>query len=344
MAESFVPECSNQSEELEFWKNKCEEKQKELSDLEHNFNEFQESSRDLEAEMEKDLERSEKKIKDLTISLEKMKEDYEQQLEKARRNTEESSKLIHSLQAELEKNGRSQRDLLREKQRLEEENDNLERKERQLTASLQDITEKSNRLLEENAWLQTELEEQKLKSQEVIQRFRDEVRELQLELSVANNPNVSSTSDGDITHVSDSKDDTKPNGFPHLTQNSSDVHLVNELLCLVRDMEQRFSETHNRPSPNVSAMTSVMPSLPISTLLSSSSSSSSSSTTTTTNNNNNININIADLTNQISTATEVEKESLLSAVNAREVTSLEPDNEESNDLSTLEVCNGPAED
>ena len=47
---------------------------------------------------------------------------------------------------------------------------------RELSASIQDITEKANKVIEENAWLQTEFDDQKAKSQEAIQRFRDEIR------------------------------------------------------------------------------------------------------------------------------------------------------------------------
>jgi len=41
-----------------------------------------------------------------------------------------------------------------------------------------DAIEKMNKLLEENAWLQTELEEQKNRSNESVQRLKDELRGL----------------------------------------------------------------------------------------------------------------------------------------------------------------------
>ncbi len=95
-------------EELQYWKNKYKSKVKELKELEETFNEFQvstnynpslshtiwnceliinwwcfllslkDSSKDLEGEMEREIERSEKQVKELTSSNRKIKDEFEE--------------------------------------------------------------------------------------------------------------------------------------------------------------------------------------------------------------------------------------------------------------------------
>jgi len=240
-----MPEFSNQLEETEYWRSKCENKEKELVELEESFTDFQQSSKDLEHEMERELTANEKKLKDLTSTYHRLKSEHEEMVEKSRRIAEDSGKMIHNLQEELDTLKKSNLELRKEKQKLEQDNDELERRVRESEASLQDLTEKMNKTLEENSFLQTELEETKTRSQEAQQRIKDEIRDLKLELSLERASKVDTPNKGKEVRVvptantNGQKTPPSPNAkSPRSTDGSID--LVDDILLLVKDMERKL--------------------------------------------------------------------------------------------------------
>jgi len=240
-----MPEFSNQLEETEYWRSKCEDKEKELVELEESFTDFQQSSKDLEHEMERELTANEKKLKDLTSTYHRLKSEHEEMVEKSRRIAEDSGKMIHNLQEELDTLKKSNLELRKEKQKLEQDNDELERRVRESEASLQDLTEKMNKTLEENSFLQTELEETKTRSQEAQQRIKDEIRDLKLELSLERASKVDTPNKGKEVRVvatantNGQKTPPSPNAkSPRSTDGSID--LVDDILLLVKDMERKL--------------------------------------------------------------------------------------------------------
>jgi len=234
------PKFQNQLEELEYWKNKAEEKDKECQDLEETFNEYQQSSKDLEAELERELTTNEKKLKEITSLFHRLKSEHDETAEKSRRSAEDAGKMIHNLQDELEALKKSNKDLRREKQRLEQENDELERRVREAEASLHDLTEKMNKTLEENSFLQTEFEETKNRSQETIQRMKDEMRDLQLELIVTNEG--SANRDSKVNQSPKMKQNHHKSSSPPNVSHSKEgsIELVDDILSLVKDMERKL--------------------------------------------------------------------------------------------------------
>eukprot|EP01119_Soliformovum_irregulare_P001123 TRINITY_DN10832_c0_g1_i1.p1 TRINITY_DN10832_c0_g1~~TRINITY_DN10832_c0_g1_i1.p1 ORF type:complete len:270 (+),score=68.38 TRINITY_DN10832_c0_g1_i1:309-1118(+) len=260
MAQQF----SSPQEEIQHWRQLFEEKEEE-------FNDFVDSSKELEAELEQDLQMSEKKLKDVTSQLNRLQTEYDQAMDKAKRSSEETGRMIHNLQDENETLRKSNKDMKRDKQTLEQENDNLERQVRQTEASLQDLTEKMNRILEENAFLQTELEEKHLRNQEIIQRLTDDIRDLKDELIVqdAKRPESngeipvsdatknhvesdvvmpSKMSDHAINNDEGSASAPTTNGgagriFP--TNGPGSITLVNDILGLVKEMQQRLHARDN---------------------------------------------------------------------------------------------------
>jgi len=247
---------SSPEEEGQYWKTKCKAKVKELKELEETFNEFQDSSKDLEKEMEREIERSEKQVKETTSNFRKLKDEFEEFKEKSRRTAEDSGRMIHNLQEDSEKIKKVKRELEMEKQKVEEENDNLERREREANASIHDLTDKLNKLMEETAWLTTELEEQKQKTMEIIQRNKDEIRDLRLELALlsdratpvtkASTSKTSATSstavaggNGVATNPVISNLIVTSNGTTYSRRGS--IGLVDDMLMLVKDMEKRLS-------------------------------------------------------------------------------------------------------
>jgi len=249
------PEFANQLEELEYWRSKYEDKEKELLELEESFTDFQQSSKDLEAEMERELTTNEKKLKDITSLYHRLKSEHDEMMEKSRRVAEDSGKMIHNLQDEAEALKKSNKELRREKQRLEQENDELERRVRESEASLQDLTEKMNKTLEENSLLQTELEETKNRSQETIQRMKDEIRDLKLEMAVSNSSKLETQpaiereikTNGiqkPLPKTTESSVPSPRNGAisPSRLSKTSEgsIDLVDDILVLVKDMERKL--------------------------------------------------------------------------------------------------------
>jgi len=247
-----IPKFDNIQDELEFYKKKYKDKARELEEMEESFNDFQSSSKELEGEMEKELDIKEKKLEELRTQYRRTKSEHDESAEKSRRVTEESAKMIHNLQDEVAKLRKSEKDLLQQKQKLEQENDSLERKERQLDASVQDLTRKHQETIEENVVLQTELEEYKAGNQESVQRMKDELRDLKLELAVVDrtkttNSDISTKLDRLSDQISLSDNEMPMNGN---SESLGSISLVDEMLCLVKDMEQKlFSSKYNSSTP-----------------------------------------------------------------------------------------------
>jgi len=174
----------------------------------------------------------------MTVQYHKLKEETQDSIQKSRRNADDSNKMTHSLQDEIEKLKQTQKELLKDKQRLEQENDSLERRERVANASVQDLTEKLNKMIEDNAWLQTEVDEHTTKDQETMQRMKDEIRELKLELSLTTGKPRTPRSEGDALDSANAIS-TKTNGGP-LPSHSASVDIVNEMIAMVKDVEQRL--------------------------------------------------------------------------------------------------------
>lgn len=69
MKEPPIPAFNSIEKECIYWKERCTEWRKKLIDTKQEFADFEENSRELEAELETSLEQREKNIKDLKHSL-----------------------------------------------------------------------------------------------------------------------------------------------------------------------------------------------------------------------------------------------------------------------------------
>ena len=74
MARSFA----SQEEEIQFWKDKAAVLEKEAKEIKEEFQEFQEGSRELELELETQLEQSEGKIKEFRSTTNRLQHENEQ--------------------------------------------------------------------------------------------------------------------------------------------------------------------------------------------------------------------------------------------------------------------------
>ncbi|CCG82866.1 Nuclear distribution protein nudE homolog 1 [Taphrina deformans PYCC 5710] len=155
----------------------------ELDKAQHEVDEVLESTKDIEIQLEQDIALAEQQLQkarrrndDLVYDLTKYKERFAQA-------QNDHEKEVSAIQRELKITKKSYlevRDRLREE---ESKHDDLERQERIVTTSYQDLENKYHAALEKNAVLESELEGAETSSVE-CQRLKDEVRDLEAELTV----------------------------------------------------------------------------------------------------------------------------------------------------------------
>ncbi|XP_048869420.1 nuclear distribution protein nudE-like 1-B isoform X2 [Brienomyrus brachyistius] len=145
--------------------------------------EFQEGSRELEAELEAQLGQAEHRIRDLQTENQRLKSEAEVLKEKLEQQYTQSYKQISTLEDELGQTQGIKEQLHKYVRELEQANDDLERAKRATIVSLEDFEQRLNQAIERNAFLESELDEKEslLVS---VQRLKDEARDLRQELAV----------------------------------------------------------------------------------------------------------------------------------------------------------------
>jgi len=194
MAQSFA----SPEEEIQFWKDKAAVFEKEAKEIKEEFQEFQEGSRELELELETQLEQSEAKIKEFRSLTNRLQHENEQLKDKLEQCHKEYHFQVTELQTELAEIKAIKDQLNKYIRELEQQNDDLERAKRSTLASLEDFEGRMNSAIERNAFLESELDEKEsLKA--AVQRMKDETRDLKSELKVltTSDPPVSSPPDND---------------------------------------------------------------------------------------------------------------------------------------------------
>ncbi|XP_054763362.1 nuclear distribution protein nudE-like 1 [Lytechinus pictus] len=130
MDDDDIPTFSSQSEELEYWKSKAQELKISLSETKEELEEYQISSQELEAELETQLEQSEAKVKDLTVSKERLSIECDNLKEKLEMSQNNYLRQINELQDELAQIKAIREELQKYIRELEQTNDDLERAKR----------------------------------------------------------------------------------------------------------------------------------------------------------------------------------------------------------------------
>merc|ERR1712156_560799 len=157
--------------------------EKEAKEIKEEFQEFQEGSRELELELETQLEQSEKKIKEFRSLTDRLQHENEQLKDKLEQCHKEYHFQVTELQTELAEIKAIKDQLNKYIRELEQQNDDLERAKRSTLASLEDFEGRMNSAIERNAFLESELDEKEaLKA--AVQRMKDETRDLRSELKV----------------------------------------------------------------------------------------------------------------------------------------------------------------
>ncbi|XP_068606878.1 nuclear distribution protein nudE homolog 1 [Brachionichthys hirsutus] len=183
MVEPTTKKFASLEEELCFWQHQAERHQQRADEAQADLEEFQQMSRDYEAELEAELKQCEGRNKELLLDNNRLRTELESMKEKFEIQHSEAFRHISTMEDDLAQT-RAVRDHLQKYIReLEQSNDDLERTKRATIMSLEDFEQRMNHVIERNAFLESELDE-KENLLESVQRLKDESRDLRQELAV----------------------------------------------------------------------------------------------------------------------------------------------------------------
>lgn len=174
---------SSVDEERHYWRSLALKYRKCSECVREELEEFQEASREYEAELEAQLQQTESRNKEILSENNRLRMELESIKEKYELQHSENYMQTSTLEAELCQT-KSVLDQLRKYIReLEQANDDLERAKRATIMTLEDFEQQMNQAIERNAFLESELDE-KENLLESVQRLKDEARDLRQELAV----------------------------------------------------------------------------------------------------------------------------------------------------------------
>jgi chromosome segregation ATPase len=148
----------------------------QIAQLEKEYTEFEENSKELEEHLESQVSRLEDELAASTKRQNIMKSELQDAKEKQLDTERTLQTTIQNLEAELDA---ERQKVSRQNARLvalEQENEDLQRQHRELQADFQKSQSTADNALEASAVIQTDLEELKDLSRETIQRLTDELR------------------------------------------------------------------------------------------------------------------------------------------------------------------------
>ncbi|XP_076455263.1 nuclear distribution protein nudE homolog 1-like isoform X1 [Babylonia areolata] len=174
-------------EEIEHWRSLAQKFKQELEESKEELEEYQISSRELEAELEAQLKQLEKRNKELESSTTKLQSEVESLREKLDKLQKSSHKKTAELEDNLAQVTAYKDELQKYIRELEQANDDLERAKRATVVSLEDFELRLNQAIERNAFLESELDDKETLT-ETVQRLKDEARDLKSEIDVKQRP------------------------------------------------------------------------------------------------------------------------------------------------------------
>lgn len=152
--------------------------------LEMELAEFRESSKELEQELEKDIERAEKQERILQEKAETLAFEGEEWKRKYRESKTEASAAQNQLEKEITTLRDSNRTLQLKLRDIEVANDDFERQARNTTSSLEDMESKYNQAIERAVMMEEEIklgEQEREQLRIESQRLREELGDLKIE-------------------------------------------------------------------------------------------------------------------------------------------------------------------
>ncbi|NWS18056.1 NDE1 protein, partial [Pachyramphus minor] len=183
MEDSEEHHFSSVEEETRYWKDLAMKYKECAENTQEELREFQEGSREYEAELETQLQQTESRNRDLLSENNRLRMELESVKEKIEMQHSEGYRQISALEDDLAQTRAIKDQLQKYIRELEQENDDLERAKRATIMSLEDFEQRLNQAIERNAFLESELDE-KENLLESVQRLKDEARDLRQELAV----------------------------------------------------------------------------------------------------------------------------------------------------------------
>ncbi|KAF8930972.1 hypothetical protein BGZ47_000295, partial [Haplosporangium gracile] len=204
---------TNINDELDYYKSHTEAIELELAETKFALEEFQFSSKELEEELEKEIDSTERRYNEIKIRNEAMRQEVEEWKEKYHQSVKESNLNINQLTRQLEQLRQQTENFIKKERELEQDNDDLERTGRAAQWSLQELERKYNVALEKQVMLENEVVAKTALAEEV-QRLKDELRDTNVELAVMKSNqttlNASTTSLNSYSGSTSSLADRKP--------------------------------------------------------------------------------------------------------------------------------------
>ncbi|NWU60481.1 NDE1 protein, partial [Pterocles burchelli] len=183
MEDSEGHHFSSVEEETRYWKELAMKYKQCAENTQEELREFQEGSREYEAELETQLQQTESRNRDLLSENNRLRMELESVKEKIEMQHAEGYRQISALEDDLAQTKAIKDQLQKYIRELEQANDDLERAKRATIMSLEDFEQRLNQAIERNAFLESELDE-KENLLESVQRLKDEARDLRQELAV----------------------------------------------------------------------------------------------------------------------------------------------------------------
>ncbi|CAI5747172.1 unnamed protein product [Peronospora destructor] len=153
-------------------------KSQELKHMQNEFDEYTQSSHELEQELEQELSRVEKR----NVQLVNKTQYFERDLQLARSKLEEALDQTHKVEEELQATRIELETAVKARRTLEQQQDELETQVRVLQATESDLRHKTEREMEEKVFLISDQEELEHEHEMATERFRTEIMDLKSEL------------------------------------------------------------------------------------------------------------------------------------------------------------------
>ncbi|KAJ7110095.1 hypothetical protein C8R44DRAFT_801362 [Mycena epipterygia] len=221
------------------WREKYNEVADMLAETRAELDDFQIASRELEAELEAELQRTEKSQQDLKVKAARAETERDEWKSKFMSLQTNHNTTTTTLQRELDRLRQEHQQTKVQLRELEMGNDDLERNERAVSSSLADIESKYSRALEEKILLEHELLD-KANLEEECQRLKDELRDANVEVSILKDQ-LAAQAASDNTSIAPSS------LFPQLTPQSDD-NLLSTPAPADLQLEDLFPSTDSLPS------------------------------------------------------------------------------------------------
>ncbi|CCC14287.1 hypothetical protein SMACR_08826 [Sordaria macrospora] len=174
------PKNATTQETLDWYKRQYEQ-------LEQELREFQESSKELEAELEKDLDAADKRERALQQKAEGLSYEVEEWKRKYKESKSEANAAQSALEKEITALRETNRTLQLKLRDIEVANDDFERQARNTSSSLEDLESKYNVAIERAVMMEEEIkigEQERERLRVEAQRLREELSDLKIEAEI----------------------------------------------------------------------------------------------------------------------------------------------------------------